>query len=70
MNAQTVVKALGGATKVAKQIKASTKRGHLTRQAVFMWERIPLAHVHTIVEMSGGKFTLEQLRPDVYRNAA
>lgn len=71
MNAQQIVKDLGGAAKVARQLKSPNKKGRqLTTAAVCMWRRVPLAHVHEIVRLSGGKFTLEQLRPDVYRRAA
>lgn len=66
-----VIEACGGPAELARKLK-SKKRGrrHLTRQAIYAWRRVPLEHVHAIVAMTGGKFTLEQLRPDVYRVAA
>lgn len=71
MKAKQVVSDLGGAAKVARQLKSPKEgRRSLTTAAVCMWRRIPLAHVHEIVRMSGGKFSLEQLRPDVYRKVA
>jgi DNA-binding transcriptional regulator YdaS (Cro superfamily) len=53
----------GNRAKLARQLK-------LTRQAVSMWKRVPVQHVHAVCKISGGKFTPEQLRPDVYRTAA
>lgn len=70
MKAQQVVSDLGGAAKVARQIKTATKRGHLTTAAVCMWTRVPAEHVQTIVKLSGGKYTAEQLRPDIFGKAA
>lgn len=65
-----VIKECGGPAALARKLKTNTKRGHLTRQAIYAWKRVPLDHVHQIVEMTGGKFTLEQLRPDIFRQAA
>lgn len=66
-----VIKECGGPAALARKLKTNkTKRGCLTRQAIYAWKRVPLEHVHKIVEMTGGKFTLEQLRPDVYKRAA
>lgn len=70
MKIATVLKDLGGAAKVARQIKTRSKRGHLTTAAVCMWKRVPAEHVNTIVELSGGKYQPHQLRPDIFRRAA
>lgn len=66
-----VIKECGGAVALSRKLKSKRrgKRG-LTRQAIYLWKRVPLEHVHDIVRLTGGKFTLEQLRPDVYRTAA
>ena len=69
---EAAIKACGGPAALARKLKTKrdTGRGCLTRQAVYAWRRIPLDHVHAIVEMTGGRFTLEQLRPDIFRKAA
>lgn len=58
-----VIEECGGAVALARKLKR-------TRQAIYAWKRVPLEHVHEIVRMTGGKFTLEQLRPDVFKRAA
>ena len=63
MDARIVVEQLGGAAHVARKVKRTTA-------AVCMWKRVPIHHVHAIVKLSAGKYTAEQLRPDVFLKAA
>lgn len=65
MDAQKVIEELGGAAKVAKALK-SPKRGrkHVTVQALYKWERVPIERCADIAKLSNGKFTPQQLRPD------
>jgi|APFre7841882654_1041346.scaffolds.fasta_scaffold217292_2 DNA-binding phage protein len=36
----------------------------LTRQAISKWDRVPLAHIKQIADLTG--MTRESLRPDIY----
>ena len=60
----------GGRAALARQLKSKRKGHGLTRQAVSMWKRVPAEHVQDVVRITGGKFTPEQLRPDIFKAAA
>jgi DNA-binding transcriptional regulator YdaS (Cro superfamily) len=59
---KTLVRHLGGATVVANNLG-------VTVAAVSKWKRIPAVRVHDLVRLSRGRYTPEQLRPDVFRAA-
>lgn len=64
MQARKIIKELGGPTVVARKLRSEHKRGYLTTAAVSKWRRIPIARCSEIAELSGGKYTPQQLRPD------
>jgi DNA-binding transcriptional regulator YdaS (Cro superfamily) len=61
MNARKVVSFFGGGKRLADLI------GDITPQAISMWKQIPVKRVIQIEKLSGGKFTREQMRPDIYQ---
>lgn len=67
MEIEKVIETLGGAAAVASRLP-SPKRGRtsITPAAVYKWKRIPAQHVRHVAGMSGGKFSLHDLRPDLY----
>lgn len=71
---QKLVEQLGGPTKLAMQFKSPRRRGKtLTTAAVSKWERIPPEYCARITELArarGVAVTLQQLRPDVFGQAA
>ena len=66
MNARTVVAALGGPAAVARALKSSRRQGHISTAAVSKWTRIPTDRCPQIVALSGGRFALQDLRPDIF----
>lgn len=53
------IRVAGGATAVARRL-------NLTRGAVSKWARCPAEHVLALEEMSGGRVSRHEIRPDVF----
>ena len=62
-----VIKDCGGARAVAEACKSEhPERGHISTVAVYKWKRVPAEHCITVCRLSGGKYTPEDLRYDVF----
>lgn len=57
--AQQAVRAAGGCVRVAKLVG-------LTKQAVSAWRRVPPEHCRVVAAATKGKFSVHDLRPDVF----
>ena len=57
------IRLAGGAAKVARQIGR-------TRQAVAQWDKVPAEHVFALQEMTGGRVSMQRLRPDLFAREA
>jgi hypothetical protein len=56
-----IIKAAGGASAVARECNVS-------RQAVYLWRRIPVPHARIVARLA--RRALKTIRPDVYGVAA
>jgi DNA-binding transcriptional regulator YdaS (Cro superfamily) len=54
---EAAAKRVGGPTALARDLG-------ITYQALWRWQRVPLAHCHRVAELS--KISRKRLRPDVY----
>lgn len=66
MDTKAIIRRLGGPTKVAKHLKSSHPRGHISRAAVCQWKQIPAEHCLQLSELSGGEIRPHEMRPDVF----
>lgn len=69
MDAQTIVQALGGPTRVAKFLTDDSSRGHISVAAVAQWKLVPPHHVLrlcTLEKKEGGFFTPHEMRRDIF----
>lgn len=66
MDVKLVVKQLGGPTAVAARLRSKHRDGSISPAAVSKWRKVPADRVMDLVEMSGGKLTPNDLRPDVF----
>lgn len=56
---EKVIEALGGLSATARLLNVS-------HQAVDQWQRIPSQHCMAIESLTKGKFTAQQMRPDIF----
>jgi DNA-binding transcriptional regulator YdaS (Cro superfamily) len=56
-------KEVGGVTKLASLLG-------IKRPAIYQWKRVPAERAVKIEEVTGGKVTRQELRPDLYEDAA
>jgi hypothetical protein len=67
-DAKPIVDALGGPAKVARHLKSTHPRGHISRAAVCQWKRVPQEHCSALADLQGDngeKFTPSDMRPDL-----
>lgn len=73
MRVDKIIDDLGGVSGLAKKLKSRHRHGRpLTKQAVSMWKkskRIPVEHVLALEELSEGRYTRHQMRPDIFGSA-
>jgi DNA-binding transcriptional regulator YdaS (Cro superfamily) len=60
------VESIGGPAAVARMLKSDHERGHISTAAVSKWVRIPAEHCIQLSKLSRGRFTPEQMRPDIF----
>lgn len=70
MEVREIIEQLGGPARVAKHIKSKHKRGHISTAAVCQWAQVPAEHCITLAELSDGRLTVHDLRPDIFGRAA
>ena len=63
--AKKVIEYFGGYQALANRI--SDEYESITRQAIEQWDVIPVRRVAQIVELSAGRFTRENLMPDIFK---
>lgn len=66
MDVRNIVRELGGPSAVARHLKSAHARGHISTAAVCRWTRIPAERVLALCEMSNGRFSPSDLRPDIF----
>lgn len=57
-DAKEIIRRLRGPLRIAKHLG-------ITHSAVCQWERIPMEHVPSLVALSEGEISPEEMRPDV-----
>lgn len=65
---QTMIRQLGNAAAVARALQPFVPAGQtLSRSAVAQWRRVPAEYVIPLEQVSQGRYTREEIRPDIFR---
>lgn len=59
MNVKKLISDLGGPVRVAGELR-------ITSQAVSQWGVVPAKHCRKLSELSGGLYSVHDLRPDIF----